>query len=191
MRRGARNLALALTVAMSATMTLAVNAAPSQPAKWVSRDVKFTYQGFTTQYSCDGLRDNAKAILQALGARLPMDGVRSTPCASLSVSPLSQSPGIQGNISVLVPATTAEISRRDPSLLPAHWKRVNLMDTAGMDTRRGAQCELLEQAKRDLVPLFATRNLDFSAACVAHATAVSSTTFTVEVLEADPQPGVN
>jgi hypothetical protein len=190
MHRGARNLVLAVTLTMNGPLAFAVDAAPSQPAKWVSHDVNFTYQGFTTHYSCDGLRDNAKAILRALGARQPIDAVRSTPCSAFSVSPISHSPGIQGNIDVLVPATAAEISRRDPSLVPAHWKRVNLMQTTGLDTRRGAQCELLEQAKRDLLPLFATRNLVFSAACVAHATAVSTTTFTVDVLEVDSQPGV-
>jgi hypothetical protein len=192
MGRRARNLLLVLGVAMTAPPAFAVNSVQSsQPAKWVNRDVNFTYQGFTTHYSCDGLRDSAKAILRALGANWPKNGVRSTPCSGFSVSQISHWPGIEGHVAVLVPATSEEISRRDPGLVSAHWKTVNLMQRKDLDTRRGANCELLEQAKRDLLPLFATRNLEFSAICVAHATAVTSTVFTVDVLEVDPKPDLH
>src|SRR5579884_669143 len=40
-----------------------------QAAKWVKKKINFTYQGFTTHYSCQGLRDKVRDVLLQLGAR--------------------------------------------------------------------------------------------------------------------------
>src|SRR5579872_2911166 len=41
----------------------------TQPAQWTQKEFQFVYQGFTTHYSCDGLRDKVQSILMELGAR--------------------------------------------------------------------------------------------------------------------------
>ena len=95
MYRPARSLipALASTLAFAVTLALitgapaalaapAASAESAQPAKWVSRNLTFIYQGFTTQYSCDGLRDNAVTILGALGAGRQDFNVTALPCAA-------------------------------------------------------------------------------------------------------------
>jgi len=184
-------LALALTLAIGAPAVFAAptaSAESAQPAKWVSRDLTFIYQGFTTQYSCDGLRDNAVTILRALGASKHDFKVKALPCASRGISEISFSPGIHGTIMVLVPATAQEVSSKDPAIVPAHWETVNLMRTRNLDTRRSGNCELLEQAKRELLPLFTFRNLDYSSNCVPHQTSVGGMTFKVDVLQADAKP---
>jgi hypothetical protein len=184
----ARTMVLALTFAVAGGTALAdTPASNSQPAKWVSRNVDFTYQGFTTQYTCEGLRGNVETILRALGARKKDLKVNITPCAALGNSELSFSPGVRGTISVLVPATAEDVSRGDPDVVPAHWKSVDLMRNRRLDNDHGGQCELLEQSKRGLLPLFTTRNLDFSSNCVPHQTFIGGMTFKVDVLQPDPK----
>ncbi len=189
MNHPARNLILGLMFASGAAAASVASAADqSQPAKWVTRDVNYTYQGFTSQYSCDGLRRNVVTIMRALGARKSDLKIEITPCAAPGISQISFSPGVRGTISVLVPATADEISRADPDIVPAHWQNINVVRAKNLDTTRGSQCELLEQSKRYLLPLFSTRNLDFSSACVPNQIAVGSVTFKVDVLQPDAKP---
>jgi hypothetical protein len=44
---------------------------PRQPvnAVWVEHDLRFTYFGYTTYYSCDGLRNKLEYVLEHVGAR--------------------------------------------------------------------------------------------------------------------------
>ncbi len=189
MNHPARNLVLTLMVATgAAAASLASAADQPQPAKWVSRDVNYTYQGFTSQYSCDGLQHNVVTILHALGARKSDLKIQITPCTAPGVSQISFSPGVRGTISVLVPATADEVSRGDPDIVPAHWQTTNVLQAKNLDTRRGSQCELLEQSKRLLLPLFSTRNLDFSSDCLPNQTAIGDITFKVDVLQPDAKP---
>ncbi len=188
MHRYARTTVLALTLAVGVSAALAeAPASSAQPAKWVSRNVDFTYQGFTTQYTCEGLRGSVVTILRAFGARKQDLQVDITPCAAVGNSEFSFSPGVRGTISVLVPATAEEVSRGDPGLVQAHWKTVDLMRNRKLDNEHGGQCELLEQSKRGLLPLFTTQNLDFTSNCIPHQTFSGGMTFKVDVLQADPK----
>lgn len=189
MHRLAPRLFLAIALAVSTATALAADpASGTQPAKWVSRDLNYTYQGFTTQYTCDGLRSSVVTLLRALGARRSDLDVQITPCAALGNGELSFSPGVRGTLSVLVPATPEEVSRGDPGIVAAHWATVDLMHNRDLVGRQNGQCELLEQSRRLLLPLFTTRNLHFSSNCVPHDTFVGGMTFKVDVLQADPQP---
>ncbi|HTY92920.1 MAG TPA: hypothetical protein VMC02_03475 [Steroidobacteraceae bacterium] len=188
----------ALTVSLGMVLAVlagAAAAAPTegaaQPAKWISREVNFTYQGFTTQYSCGGLRDNVVTILEALGARGKDLKIAITPCVARGNGEISLSPGVAGSISVLVPATPEEVKRGDPDIVAAHWHAVDLMQQRNLDTRRGANCELLEQSRKFLLPLFTTRNLDFMSDCMPHQTFAGGMTFRLEVLQADTKPAAS
>lgn len=188
MKHPARNLVLALVIAIG-TSAAAVASAPDQPqpAKWVSRDVNFTFMGLTAHYTCDGLRENVVTILHALGAGKQDFKVETTPCVAGGTDLISRAPGVRGHISVLVPATADEISRGDPAVVPAHWHNVDLMHARDLNAQRGQQCELLEQSKGALLPMFTTRNLEFASDCVPHQT-LGGMTFKVDVLQADSKP---
>jgi hypothetical protein len=190
MRRAIQILTFAVALSGSASVLADIPVEATQPAKWVNRDVNFTYQGFTTTYSCDGLLDNAVIILTALGARKQDLNVKETPCASRGASDLSFAPGIRGTIFVLVPATAEEIAANDPGIVPAHWTSVDLVRKMNSDTRLGGNCELLEQAKRHLLPLFTRRNLNYSSNCVPHEVLMGGT-FKVDVLQMDQKPAVH
>ena len=69
-------------------------------AVWASRHVDFVYQGFTSHYSCDGLRDKIEQMLSKLGTRELK--VRAYGCTRPGgVEPF---PGVRVSMQVLVPA---------------------------------------------------------------------------------------
>jgi hypothetical protein len=186
-----RILVLPAALLMSLNVAIAKDAVQSsQPAKWVSRDVQFIYKGVATQYSCEGLRNNMLMILQALGARREDLKVHAMHCAT-ELDPASRAPGVQATISVLVPATAAEVSRGDPNLVRAHWTTVDLTRIHDLDTSHGQQCELLEQTQRDVLPLFTSRHVDFSSFCIPNTEESAGLTFKVDVLQVDSKAAVN
>lgn len=135
-------------------------------AVWAPQKIQFVYQGFTTRYSCDGLRDKIRSMLSKLGAR-DLDVV-ATPCASPSGVP-SPFPGVRVTMQVLVPASSEAASRQKTTGQPvkAHWQNVVLMPTnAGLDEQ--GNCELIEQFKETFLPLFTTRNIKYRSTCIPH-----------------------
>lgn len=138
----------------------------SVSAVWATKDVHFIYQGFTTRYSCDGLRDQVKALLEKLGAQDLK--VREAACTSPPGVP-SPFPGVVVKMRVLVPASSADASKEKDAGQPvqAHWKSVVLMPATSSYQDQG-NCELIEQFKRTFLPLFTTRNVKYQTSCVPH-----------------------
>ena len=137
----------------------------SVSAVWVPKHVQFIHQGFTTHYSCDGLRDEIRTLLQKLG---PRDlKVREFGCIR-PVGP-TEFPGVMVSMSVLVPASSAEASKAPSGSSPvqAHWKDVVLMPSNAPYEDQG-NCELIEQFKETFLPLFTTRNVKYGSTCVPY-----------------------
>ncbi|HVW68203.1 MAG TPA: hypothetical protein VHB68_04475 [Steroidobacteraceae bacterium] len=153
----------------------------AQAAVWVPKEVQFTYMGFTTHYSCDGLRDSVRDILLQLGARKSDLKVYEQPCSGDPNRP-NPFPGVRIKMSVLQPAPAA--ASADTKTVPAHWKTVKLPATPNSLNAAG-QCELIEQINQKIVPLFTTRNVDFRTTCVPHQLTPGGTTLTAEVLVTD------
>lgn len=151
-----------------------------ESAVWAPKELNFVYQGFTTNYSCDGLQDKMKKILLKLGARDDIQ-VRGWGCTQLTgPDPFA---GVRIRMNVLQPA-----GKQGGQAVPAHWQRVDLL--ADPDDRdpvdAAGDCELVEQIKQKVLPLFATRNVDYSATCVRRQLLVGATRLKAEVLVADP-----
>ena len=148
---------------------------------WVERKLDYTYQGFTTKYSCDGLRDNVRAVLLALGARKKDLQIHSSGCSRLNGAP-EPFPGVTARFWVLVPVTPDDIDRvGNTSVHPTQWHTVNLARIQQFRFDQG-QCELLEQMKNKALPLFTSRNLLYRSTCVPHQITVGDIQFTVDVL---------
>jgi hypothetical protein len=148
-------------------------------AVWASRELNFAYQGFTTQYSCDGLQERMRDVLLKLGAR-PDLRVRGYGCTRLAgPDPLA---GVSIEMHVLQPA-----GKRGGPAVPVHWQRVDLLtglyELDPVDA--AADCELIGQIKQQILPLFATRNVEYSATCEQHHLLVGATRLKAEVLVAD------
>src|SRR6202021_3676646 len=73
-----------------------------QSAVWTQKEFKFTYQGFTTKYSCDGLHDKMRRILLEFGARKQDLKIGEWGCSGRSGLP-DPFPGVIVKMSVLVP----------------------------------------------------------------------------------------
>lgn len=175
----------------------AANHGDTQQAHWVRKKIFFTYQGFTTHYSCDGLVENVRQILLELGARKSDLNVHETGCTRGFGAP-EPSPSVAGSFSVLEPgsASTSSATARHP--VKAEWQTVHVQaGRRGLDA--AGQCELIDQVKAKILPLFATRDVRFESNCVPHQLMIKGSTLTVQVLkpahggtevaEAPHQPG--
>jgi hypothetical protein len=156
--------AAAATSCLAAVPALAA-AQDAVTAVWVPKHIEFIYQGFTTHYSCDGLQDQIRDMLEKLGAQNLK--VRQMGC----VRPEGPTvfPGVNVTMSVLVPASSAEASKAQSSATPvqAQWKEVVLMPL-NSGYNEGGDCELIEQFKQQFLPLFTTRKIDYGSTCVPY-----------------------
>jgi hypothetical protein len=177
-----RTFAFSVLLALSqASAAWAQAADDTQSAVWVPKEFKFVYQGFTTKYSCDGLRDKMRTVLLNLGARKDLH-VNSLGCIGPSGVP-DPFPGVVVKMNVLAPAGTAGAAAGEAAL-PSHWKPVTLqLDRSPLS--EAGECELIEQVKQQVLPLFTTRNVDFKDVCVPHQLSPGGTHLSAEVLVPD------
>lgn len=152
-----------------------------QSAVWVQKEFKLTYHGFTTKYSCDGLLDKMRSIVLEFGARKSDLKVSSWGCLARTGVP-EVFPGVVVKMSVLAPTDDAAAGGAPP--IPSHWKAVTLkLDSSSLS--EAGECELVEQVKQQVLPLFTTRNVDFRTNCVPHQLTPGGTQLKAEVLAAD------
>jgi hypothetical protein len=168
---------LACTAAQ-ADAPAAVVSGTAEPAVWVPKEFNLTYQGFTTHYTCDGLHDKMTRILLMLGARKDLQ-VRAWGCLHLAPDVF---PGVSVKMNVLEPqgGQAGQTART----VPAHWQQVDLL--AGRDPiDASADCDLIAQVQQKVLPLFATRGVDFQAACERRQLVIGGTRLKAKVLLAD------
>jgi hypothetical protein len=156
-----------------------VAAETDQPAVWTPKELQFTYQGFTTRYTCDGLRDKVRSMLLDLGARKDDLKVYERACAGDPSRP-NPFPGVAIKMNVLQPAPPGATTQT----VPAHWERVDLPQRE-FGTDAAGECELLEQVKQKILPLFTTRNAELHANCVPHQLQATGARLRAEVLKTD------
>jgi hypothetical protein len=156
------------------------SSAALMPAAWTTKELNFVYKtGFTTKYSCDGLRDKVREILAQLGAHDIQ--VHSYGCMNPAGPDLF--PSVHIRMSVLQPAHEWAVG----NTVPAHWKTVDLLSNRDvLDV--ASDCELIEQLKQKVLPLFATRNVAYRATCEKQHLVVGGTELKVDVLA--PQQGL-
>jgi hypothetical protein len=173
----------ALSLAAGALAEAPAESSPPAWAVWTPKELRFVYLGFTSHYSCDGLADKMRGILLQLGAR-PDFKLRELPCSGSFGKPTAF-PGVTVNMSVLTPwdATSANAT---VTPLPAHWKLVEL-STDRDPLREAGDCELIEQVKAHVLPLFSARNVDYRSTCVPNQLQVGGTVLKAELLIPDDQ----
>lgn len=153
-------------------------AGEAQSAVWTPKELTFVYQGFTTRYSCDGLRDKIRGVLLDLGAQKKGLKVSELGCSSPAGRP-DPFPGVRIKINVLQPADA-----KADAVVPAHWKAVDLKlrDSFSIDS---GECELVEQIRDKILPLFATRNVELKSTCIPHQASAARPSLKLEVLAPD------
>ena len=130
------------------------------PAVWKEQHLNFVYMGRTSRYSCDGLRDKLRAMLLDLGARRDIR-ISAIGCEG------SSDPSL--NIVVSTPALP------DAAAKPLHAGDLAAVDarfetfTITSDPFRNmgiADCELVEEFTRQILPKLVTRDLKQDITCV-------------------------
>ena len=177
--------ACSLLLSAAALAQAPPQASPAPPAwaVWTPKELRFVYMGFTSHYSCDGLRDKMRVILLQLGARPDMK-LRETPCAGQLGRP-TEFPGVTVNMNVLTPFDAAKTNAAETPL-PAHWKSVEI-STDRDPLREAGDCELIEQVKSRVLPLFTARIIEYRSTCIPNQLQVGGTLLKAEVLIADEQ----
>jgi hypothetical protein len=177
--------------AQGTTAPPATDSAPAastpQPARWIKKKLFFVYAGLQTQYRCQGLTDQMREVLLQLGARKSDLDVRQAGCAATG----NQFPGVAGSLSVLEPVAPEQAysPNASPGVVAAHWQAVQVkLDPPGRG--QNGQCELLQQVKSRILPLFTTRNVQFDSACSPRTLLVGRTTLRLEVLVSDERGDV-
>jgi len=209
--RRTRAALLAVGSAFFATSEAPAQEVPAAPATvnavWVEREVGFNYSGFTSYYSCDGLRAKLEWLLGEIGAR-PGFKVRTRGCVRLSGAELMPGARIVATVPLeATPELLAEIasdaSRRElaarakggsvpapeaAAQFPARVKRVEFRSARGnFDGLQDGDCELMEQARRQLFPKLGVRVVEGQISCTPNQLTLGAVRMTVEVLEPVPE----
>ena len=172
-----------LGLAAGALAEAPVESTPPVWAVWTPKELRFVYLGFTSHYSCDGLADKMRAILLQLGAR-PDLKIRQSPCSGSPGRP-SEFPGVTVSMNVLTPWDAASANAAETPV-PAHWKLIEL-STDRDPLKEAGDCELIEQVKAHVLPLFNARNIDYHSTCIPNQLQIGGTQLKGELLLADDQ----
>jgi hypothetical protein len=170
----------------AADETAAPQGATGEPqlAVWADKELTFVYQGFTTRYSCDGLRDKVRGVLLDLGAQKKSLKIQEQGCTSASGRP-EPFPGVHVKMRILLPTAAVSPTKSDQTPVPAHWRPVDLKLRDSFSNDSG-ECELVEQIRSQILPHFSTRNVELNSNCVPHQASATRPSLKMEVLVPDP-----
>ena len=162
-RRAALAAGLASLLALS-TASVAEDsaAADAAPGTWQSHKYTFQFMGFTTTYSCDGLADKLKIVLRAAGARADVKSVPGA-CASGFGRP-DKFARAYLTFYTLAPADTAA---NTSGSVQGVWRPVIFAARQPQGLALG-DCELMEQFRQQVLPMFTTRNVLSNTTCIPH-----------------------
>jgi len=138
-----------------------VAAAPERGV-WQKHQYSFVFMGFTSTYSCDGLASKIKVLLTAAGARRDSKAQPGA-CASGFGRP-DKFARADLTFYTLAPA---DGTSTDPKPLDGTWRSVSLSARSPRELSTG-DCELVEQFRSNVLPMFTTRNVADRTTCVPH-----------------------
>ncbi len=141
--------------------------ASAQPAAeagvWQPHRLTFNYVGIQPVYSCEGLREDMQFLLRQSGAQVnsvtPLSCFRSAGAPNSLIS-------AQLNFSTLQPGT----AEGDASGTMGVWRHVEFSNTRSNPQLRGADCELVQEFKTQVLPQLNTRNVQSYLPCVPYQT---------------------
>jgi hypothetical protein len=172
LNRRARRWPIPLVFAALLTSSIALaadgadSAAAVQPGSWQPHSFDFHYMGFTSTYSCDGLADKLQLLLRVVGAS--PDAKVIPLCARSTGRPdkLAEA-SLRFSTLQLADASAPGAAAGASQSAAGVWRHVELTPRHPFDLQTG-DCELVEQFRDTLLPMFVTRNLDNQVTCVPH-----------------------
>jgi hypothetical protein len=143
-------------------MSAAGDTSPHETGVWQKHEYTFAYMGFTSTYSCDGLADKVKLLLIAAGAR-PDAKSRPGACASGFGRPDKFA---RADLTFYTLAPTGA-DAQGGGQVAGIWRPVSIAYRSPRELHTG-DCELVEQFRNSVLPMFATRNVEDHTTCIPH-----------------------
>jgi len=171
----------AAVAAVAAAGTAAADQLPSGSGTWQKHEYSFVSMGFTSTYSCDGLADKLKILLLAAGARADAKAYPGA-CPSDFGRPVKLARADLVFYTLVPDPRAADGPRTDGA-----WHTVVLSSRSPREIKVG-DCELVDQFRTQVLPLFATRNLVDRTTCVPHQDSGSVIDLKFESFAAVAQP---
>jgi hypothetical protein len=148
---------------------------------WQKHEYSFVFMGFTSTYSCDGLADKIKVLLTAAGAR---HDAKSLPgaCANGFGRPDKFA---RADLTFYTLAPSGPDTPPGTKQVDGVWRPVTISDRSPRELSTG-DCELVEQFRNNVLPMFTTRNVDDHTTCVPHQNSGSTIALRLESFAAAP-----
>jgi hypothetical protein len=147
---------------------------------WQKHEYSFQYFGFTTTYSCDGLASKLKVLLIAAGARA--DAKSTSDACDRGYGVPDKFARARLKFYTLAPVVNGE--NAGPPVNGV-WRSVKFADRSPREVALG-DCELIEQFRDKVLPMFTTRNVDSRMTCVPNQLSGSAINLQFEVLAGVP-----
>ena len=169
----------------------------AEPGVWQEHQIELAYLGFTSRYSCDGLQSKLALLLRQLGARddakvsaFGCDRGFGTPSrfprATMKFATLQPAEAGSGAAPAAASAS-ASASVAPPVPVAGVWRAVQLAPHRPYTLEDG-DCELMEQFRDKVLPLFATRDQQLNLTCVPHQD-IGPFSLQLQVFALPPQQG--
>jgi hypothetical protein len=146
---------------------------------WQHHRVSFTYVGFTTLYTCDGLEDHVSQILLHLGARKDVH-VAASGCPGPFNAP-SHSAFVDAEFYALAPAAAAA-----SATVKARWTALEVASRRPSFMGDG-DCELVQEMKDLITKNFSLRNVEYRTMCFPNDVTLDEYSVKGQALKAVPQ----
>jgi hypothetical protein len=136
------------------------SAADTERGAWQKHEYSFQFLGFTTTYSCDGLASKLKVLLIAAGARA--DAKSTSGACTRGYGAPDKFARAYLTFYTLAPVENGE---NGSPPIKGVWHPVAIADRSPRELALG-DCELVEQFRDKVLPMFTTRNVDNRMTCV-------------------------
>src|ERR1700761_3306459 len=170
-----------IIAALGLSLSVAALPAAREPGVWVKHDTVFQFMGFTSTYSCDGLAYKLRILLIAAGARA--DAKSTADACSSGYGRPDKFARARLIFYTLAPATAGG---SDGVPVDGNWRSVVFADRSPRDLRLG-DCELVEQFRDKILPMFATRQVESGMTCIPNQLSGSLISLKFDALSAAPQ----
>jgi len=140
------------------------------------------FLGFTSTYSCDGLADKLKLLLTVAGAR-PDSKSQAGACANGFGRPDKFA---RADLTFYTLAPSGTDTSSGTKQVDGVWRPVSIADRSPRELGTG-DCELVEQFRDNVLPMFTTRNVDDHTTCVPNQNSGSVIALRFESLAATPR----
>jgi hypothetical protein len=151
---------------------------------WQKHEYSFEYFGFTTTYSCDGLAGKLRILLIAAGARADAKSIPGA-CGRAFGSP-DKFARARLTFYTLAPLGNP-LGNAEKASLPVNgmWRPVAFANRSPREVALG-DCELIEQFRDKVLPMFTTRNIDSRMVCIPNQLSGSGINLKFEVFAGAP-----